>query len=361
MSITPFIPPDSVRAHLVHALKTGLAAAIAFGVAEVFKLHFAYWASLSAVIVMQINVADSLQMCWYRFSGTAVGAVIGILVILIFPETTAMTYLGLFLSVAFCAYMTRYNNRYKMAAITVTIVVLASLGSPERVTYGLFRVLEIGIGVGSAFLVSLLLLPQRVGLALERRLTERFCQCAAHYNALMEGFLSLQEHLDPHMLDGFTANLRKDRELYNKVLKHERIIYHDDTALMGLKLTTLEKCTAHAQAMLDALNSHVGHGYEILMAKELRRLTEATTMVMRQACQGELPHSAGLAEIIELCEDRLAELRAEGVTKRFYLQKLTQFFAFYHGAHFMARDMVQYATDPMLLKMAGRRPSREKA
>lgn len=353
MRIIPFIPPDSVRAHLIHGLKTGLAAAMAFAVAELLQLHFAYWASLSAVIVMQINVADSVQMCWYRFSGTAVGAVIGVLVIWLFPETTSMTYLGLFLSVGFCAYMTRYNTRYKMAAITVTIVVLASLGSEGRIEYGLFRVLEIAIGVGSAFLVSVLLLPQRVGVALDKRLSDRFTQCGGLYHEVMEGFLSLQSHMDPARLEALTEGVRDDRTLFHKVLKHERMIYHDDTTLLGLRLRTLEKCTAHIQAMLDALNSHEGKGYEILMEPELRALTDATTEIMREAARGGLPHAARLAEALEACQDKLNELRDEGATKRFYLQKLTQFFAFYHGAYFMAHDMLRYANDPLLIKMAG--------
>lgn len=354
MRIIPFIPQDSGRAHAIHGVKTGLAACIAFFVAELLQLKFAYWAALSAVIVMQINVADSVRMCWYRFSGTAVGAVIGVLVILAFPQTPIMTHLGLFLSVAFCAYMTRYNVRYKMAAITVSIVVLASLGAPDRVPFGLFRVLEIAIGVGSAFVVSVLLLPQRVSMTLEHQLSRRFGQCGQLVHTLMEGFLSDQTHLDPHLLDEFVKGVRDDRALYHKVLSHEKPIYRDDTALLGLRLRTLEKCADHMLAMLDVLNSHEGKGYEILMARELRELTAATVTALRHAGEGVLPNSARLAETMELCEDRLAQLRAEGATKRFYLQKLTQFFAFYHGAHYMARDMLLYANDPMLMDMAGK-------
>lgn len=362
MRFMPFFPQDSLQAHIIHGVKAGLAALMAYALADVFQLKFGYWAALSAVIVMQISVADSVRMCWYRFSGTAVGAVIGILVILIFPETPAMIYASLFLSTAFCAYMTRYNVRYKMAAITTTIVVLASLGMPDRITFGLFRVLEIAVGVSSAFVVSILLLPQRVGVDLEHRLAERFRECGRLYHALMEGFLFLQEHMDPRMLDTFIRELGKDREIFHKVLKHERYIYRDNTALLGLNLATLEKCAAHAQAMLDVLNSHEGKGYEILMARELRELTAATTTAMRHASEGVPPNPERLAEVIQLCEVRLAELRGEGVTKRFYLQKLTQFFAFYHGAHFMAQDMLHYANEPMVMCMnnSGRLPTANK-
>jgi len=72
-----FIDPDSHPAMLRHGLKTGIAAVLAYGLACLFHLKYGYWAALSAVIVMQVYVADSVQMCLYRFSGTAVGAVIG--------------------------------------------------------------------------------------------------------------------------------------------------------------------------------------------------------------------------------------------------------------------------------------------
>ena len=147
-----FIDPDSHPAMLRHGLKTGTAAVLAFGLASLFNLKYGYWAALSAVIVMQVYVADSVQMCLYRFSGTAVGALIGMAAISVFPATQAMTVLALFLSVAFCAYMTRYNARYRMAAITVCIVILASLDQEDRLVFGLLRVAEIGIGVAAAAL-----------------------------------------------------------------------------------------------------------------------------------------------------------------------------------------------------------------
>lgn len=59
--------------------------------------------------------------------------------------------MAVFITTGFCAYMTRYDVRYRMAAITVCIVVLASIGEPNRVVFSLYRVLEIGIGVFCAF------------------------------------------------------------------------------------------------------------------------------------------------------------------------------------------------------------------
>lgn len=332
----------SNQAHLLHGFKTGLAAVIAYTAAQLLSLKFGYWAALSAVIVMQINVADSIRMCLYRFSGTAVGAAIGIASIMIFPETPYMTELALFLSMAFCAYMTRYNVRYKMAAITACIVLLASVGEPGRVGYGLFRVLEITLGVTSAFLTSVLILPIRASEALKEIIHNQFNTCASLYETLIDSFLKLQTGLDPDMLEQINREIVQSRELYIKVLKHESFIYNEDTELLGLKVRTIEKSVAHLRAMLHALNNVQGEGYEIIMKDELHRLSHDTTAAMKAISQDELPDEQALSYSLRASQLKLKELRDGGATKRFYLQKMIQFFAFYHSAEFMCKDLLAY-------------------
>ncbi|MDY0227323.1 MAG: FUSC family protein [Desulfomicrobium apsheronum] len=343
----PFIDPDSHPAMIRHGLKTGIAAVLAYGVAHLLDLKFGYCATLSAVIVMQVYVADSVQMCLYRFSGTAVGAAIGLAAILLFPQTQPMTVLALFLSVAFCAYMTRYNARYRMAAITVCIVVLAGYDQDDRIVFGMLRVVEIGVGVAAAFVVSIALWPVRAGTALKARLMMRFGDCARHYEAIMNAFLAMQSGLAPSLLDQFQTDIREDRALFQKVLRHERRMYHEDTDLLGLKVRTLEKCHAHLQTMLQALNSEQGQGYEIIMDRELRELAAVTVESMRGIASGRTPSTDLLAKALNESETRLHELRKDGATRRFHLQKLLQFFAFYHSAQSMGRDILLYGQNPL--------------
>ena len=348
----PHFDPNSTKAHLTHGFKTGLATILSFVVANAIGLKFGYWAAISAVIVMQNNVADSMQMCWYRLTGTALGALIGVATILVFPETPVMTMTGVFLSVGFCAYMTRYDTRYRMAALTVSIVVLASLGETGRVTFGLFRVAEIALGVACAFLVSVLVFPQRAGAVLRARFAERFTACADLYMRIMNGFLSLQEHLDAEPLHRLREDILADREFLRKVQRHERHLYREDTELLELKMRTLEECGAHLQAMLDALNNLPGKGYEIVMESEMRELSEASAEIMRRIGAGRVPDGARLEAALDASEARLTKLREDGLTRRFYLQKLLQFFAFYHGAQFMGQDLWRYAGHPAVLREA---------
>lgn len=335
--------PDATAAHVRHGIKTGLACVAAYGAAQALGLQFGYWAALSAVIVMQLSVADSVRMCWYRLSGTAIGALIGVAAILAFPHTQAMTYLALFLAVAFCAYMTRYDPRYRMAAITTCIVVLASLGQQDRLFFGLERVLEIAIGVGCAFLASVLLWPQRAGQELQQRLRGQFTRGAELYGLILDAFLNRQSGLAPDLLDAFDASVAANRDILHKVLRHERLLYRHDTRALGLKVDTLDSCARHLRAMLHSLNDSQGQGYDILMEPELRALATTTQEAMRAVGQGAALHPEALEAALDGAEARLGELRELGATRRFHLHKLMQFFSFFHCLRFLGRDLLRHA------------------
>lgn len=343
--IMPKVDPESHTAHLRHGLKTGLASLMAYVFAGAAGLDFGYWAALSAVIVMQISVADSLQMCWYRLSGTAVGAIIGMTVILILPGNTYGTWAALFLSVGFCAYMTRYNARYRMAAITTSIVVLASFGHDGRMFFALERVLEIAIGVGSAFVVSIILWPIRASQALDERLRAHFDTCAQLYTTIVEAFLDHQRSLDPELLDAFAAEIGQNRPRFLKIVRHERLLYRNaDTRELGRKIETLRLCTRNMGAMLHSLNDTPPPGRKLVMTPELRRIAEETAHAMRVIGADEPLHPTPLTEAIEHAETRLAQVRTEGVTGALPTRELMQFFSFFHTLRFTALDLLRHAT-----------------
>ncbi len=79
------------------------------------------------------------------------------------------------------------------AAITVAIVYLTSLTEDHRIQFTLFRVAEIGIGVLCAFLVAVVVWPNRTGSALRERLKQQYDELATHYSVLMGNFLSRQK------------------------------------------------------------------------------------------------------------------------------------------------------------------------
>ncbi len=325
----------TTQAHLRHGFKTGLAAVLAWAITWLAGLPYGFWAVVTAVVVMQINVADSIRLCTYRLTGTALGAVIGIAAILAFPETQAFTIIGLFLSVGFCAYMTRYNQRFHMAAITVTIVFLSGVGEEGRVAFALYRVLEIIIGIACAFGVSILLWPVRAGETLSRRLAGQLERSAEASTAIMEAFLAGQRRLDKRFLDELGRDVAGNREIYLKVLKHERIFYNFGLEELSARVELASRILQNLRGMLNILNDvneMNQEGEEIIMAPELRDLARATADAMRYTARGEFVDRELLGRTLRQVEERFKELRGQGVTRRFSLPKLLQVFSFINNA-----------------------------
>jgi len=335
----------SRTAHVRHGVKTGLATVLAYGVTELLGLPMGFWAVLTTVIVMQMNVADSINMCIYRFTGTALGAAIGLAMLLITPHKPMPMALSLFASVGFCAYMTRYNSRYRMAAITAVIVLLAGAGEADPLTFSMYRVLEIAVGVGCAFLVSVLLWPARAGAAARKRLEEHFALAAKLYDDLNEAFLSRQRPLPQDYLAEFDAAVRENRELLQKAMRHERMLYNDDTAQLTRQAGLLERCLDHMHALLGAVNTAYGEGYELIMEPELRALAHASEATMRALGEGRPPDPTPLRQSLATVQRRLHELRAEGVTQRFHLRKWLQVMAYIYTTQTLAEDLLRGAQE----------------
>lgn len=332
--------------HTRHGIKVGLASVLAYYLSDLVGLPYAYWAVITTVIVMQMHVADSIHMCLYRFTGTAIGAVIGIAAILIFPPTPLYTLLGIFISTGVCAYLTRYNARFRMAAITVAIVYLTSLTEDHRVMFTLFRVAEIGIGVLCAFLVAVVVWPNRTGSALRERLHKQYDELADHYTLLMGNFVSRQKKTDPDLFFDLAAEAQKNREMFHKVYAMERRFFRDDVKLLSLQVNVLNSTLERLQAMPILLNEVEGVGFDIIMAPELMELSKATTEALRAIGEG-VPHdSHRLAAAVNAIEERFQELRRQGVTRRFDVRRFFQVLSFINASQHLGEYLLDVLNRP---------------
>lgn len=332
--------------HVRHGIKVGLASVLAYWLSDLAQLPYAFWAVITTVIVMQMRVADSINMCLYRFSGTAIGAVIGIIAILVFPPTPLYTLLGIFLSTGICAYLTRYNERFRMAAITVAIVYLTSLTEEHRILFCLLRVAEIGIGVLCAFLVSVLVWPNRTSSALRDRLTEQFNELTWHYRKIMGNFVSRQAKADPDLLFDLVSERATNKAMYHKVYAMERRFFRDDVKLLSLQVSVLNSCVERLQTMLTLLNEVDGVGFDIIMAPELNELSKASIDALHAIGRGEPHDTRRLAASVVAVEERFLELREQGVTERFDYRRLFQVLGFINAAQHLGEYLLEALNKP---------------
>ncbi len=155
--------PALHRAEISQAVRLMAAVAVAFVVYELFHLPQGYWAVFTVIIVMQGSIGGTLDASVDRMFGTAAGALVGGTAAALVPHTPPAMGITLVLCVGATALLAAVRPRFKVAPITVAIMLLSSSGGMSPVHAALYRVLEIGVGGVLGVLATLFILPAKSG------------------------------------------------------------------------------------------------------------------------------------------------------------------------------------------------------
>lgn len=150
-------------AEISQAVRLMAAVAVAFAVYELFRLPQGYWAVFTVIIVMQGSIGGTLDASIDRMFGTAAGALVGGTAAAIVPHTPPALGVTLVICVGGTAFLAATRPRFKVAPITVAIMLLSTSGGMSPVNAALFRVVEIGVGGVLGVLATLFVLPARSG------------------------------------------------------------------------------------------------------------------------------------------------------------------------------------------------------
>jgi len=327
---------------MIHGFKTAFSAVLAYAITTLLHFDFGYWAVISSVIVMQVYVADSVEMCLYRFSGTIIGALLGVLVILVIPKTHFFIGLSLFVTIGLCSFLTRYKTRYRMAGITVVIVIMTGIHDQNIFLFGLSRVFEICIGILCAFAVSVLILPKRKVDVLRNKLDNQAYECAKKCNLLVDAFILKQQNVEETLVDELVKDVWDNHALLQKIQRHESLIYQKKfNENFPAKVTIMNRSVEHLRNMVRALNSMEETGYDIIMAQELKKLGKESgkslVMLMKNKT---LPEENDLECTIKEMNIKLLNLRKEGLIRRFDSKRLVQVFSFYSSLLYFTEDIL---------------------
>jgi uncharacterized membrane protein YccC len=165
------------------AMKTAIAGVASVYVTRLFHLPEGYWASITALIVMQSNVGATLSASRTRLAGTAVGALVGGAFTALWGVN--MLSFGLAVTVAFslCSIL-RLPDSQRLATVTVAIIML--IGQPVFPwTVALHRFIEVSIGILIALVISLTLWPNRARESLREGLAGALVKLGVLYQAVM--------------------------------------------------------------------------------------------------------------------------------------------------------------------------------
>lgn len=176
-------------------MRMTIAAVSAFAVSRLVNVPLqGLWAVLTAVVVTEITVGESLRATAEYVIGTLGGAVYASVIGVLVPHTTPLALAGLLvLAVAPMALAATLRPSLRVAPFTAVIVLLISNQLGEGpVEAALYRLLEVAIGGATAVVVSLLVFPERThGQSVDSA----------------AGVLDQLARALPELLTGFTRNI----------------------------------------------------------------------------------------------------------------------------------------------------------
>ena len=101
--------------------------------------------ALAAIITMQVSTVDSFKIGRMRILGTAVGAGIGLSLVLIKPESVLLSGLGILLIVAICTKL-QWHGAVQIAAF-VFMAIMLNMNGQNPFLYSGTRLLDTAVGV----------------------------------------------------------------------------------------------------------------------------------------------------------------------------------------------------------------------
>ena len=127
-------------------MRTTGAALAAQEVATLVGLPEPYWATITALVVMQSTLAASWTVSWKRLVGTAIGATVGGALATSDHPSTGLFAAALFATGLFCTAVGLDRVAYRFTGITLAIVMLVARSRPAWITAA-HRFAEVAIGV----------------------------------------------------------------------------------------------------------------------------------------------------------------------------------------------------------------------
>ena len=139
------------RNAVLDSARTALAAVAALLLARLLKMPEYYWAPISTIVIIQSTIPPHM-LGWQRFVGTALGAVLGVVMATFFRPTVVIYAIGIVLC-GLLAWTLRVGGAYRFAAITLSIVLLIPRARAPWIT-GWHRFLEVSLGIAVALVVT---------------------------------------------------------------------------------------------------------------------------------------------------------------------------------------------------------------
>ncbi|WP_139958374.1 FUSC family protein [Flavicella sediminum] len=141
-----------------HSLRLSIVMVVGFLVGELFSFQNPYWILITLLVIMRPSYGLTKKRMQQRVVGTLIGAVIALVVVLLIQNTVVFAVLAA-LTLALALALVQLNYRIFAVFLTLHIVFLYAVYSPDVIHAVQFRVIDTLVGAALAFLSNLFLFP----------------------------------------------------------------------------------------------------------------------------------------------------------------------------------------------------------
>ncbi len=257
----------------LNSLRGSLALAAAVLVADLSGVQHGFWVVLGTLSVLRSNAATTESTALRALGGTAIGFVVGALLILGIGSSPPALWAALPIAIAVAAYAPgTLPFTLGQAAFTVVIVVLFNLLVPVGWTVGLLRIEDVAIGCLVSLVVGVVFWPRGAASVVGDDLADAFRAGAAYLRQSVDWALGGREAAPDAGPRTITAGIRLDEALRG-FLAEQGAKHLSKADLWMLVMATMRlRLTAYS---LAGLQPPVPHHYEGI-SQARRLLSEAT-------------------------------------------------------------------------------------
>ncbi len=323
-----------------YALKTSIAVVLSYLLALPISHEFAVWAPISAIIVMQVNVASSIETSVDRIIGTLYGAVLGILIHYLLPPNTLGFTLGLWIIAAICALLLVRNPLYRLAGITSVSIFLLASAQESAFHFGVTFMLLIILSIVVSVFVSVLLWPVSGAEELSQSVRKQYFMAADYLDAITFSFFANQQHLIHSYIDELHDAISQNRTKFRKIKEYEGMNLSRHYPEMEQLIGGLELIRIYLTSMLDALDSIADPIASLPMAEELKSLSSSSASGLRWlAAHTDDQAMPEVRFYIEASSIGIADLLTDKSFKKLSHAQLIQVLAFYNAMNHLAESV----------------------
>src|SRR5262245_8729515 len=223
---------------LQNSVRGAVALAVSVFIAQSLSLQHGFWVVLGTLSVLRSNALSTGWSILSALGGTAVGIVVGALLVVAIGTHHVALWAGLPLAVLLAAYAPRaISFAAGQAGFTVTLLVLFNIIQPVGWSVGVVRVEDVAIGFAVSLGIGLLFWPRGAGALVRGDLADAFARGADYFAATMRE-LAMGGEASETARAARSADVAADRldDVFRQYLAERsatRINVEDAAALVG--------------------------------------------------------------------------------------------------------------------------------